>query len=212
MSPAAPRAARGRRRPTSCWWARTAAMAWSATARRAIRSSGRSAPTSLGDAVRMAEHAPISATARRSIAAPSPSSAPKADLARFTPAEERVAVRMIHACGMVEIARDIVMSPGFAERRAPGAGRRRADPVRFQDGRERHHARAPAGRQRGGLHARRSGACPTSRAGSATRAPPRRWSCGATAWPARSSPSAMRRPRCSACSRCSMRAPSRRPP
>ena len=39
----------------------------------------------------------------------------ESDLARFTPAEERVAVRIIHACGMVEIARDIVMSPGFAD-------------------------------------------------------------------------------------------------
>jgi precorrin-8X/cobalt-precorrin-8 methylmutase len=38
----------------------------------------------------------------------------EADLARFNPEEERVAVRMIHACGMVEIARDIVMSSGFA--------------------------------------------------------------------------------------------------
>lgn len=39
----------------------------------------------------------------------------ESDLARFTPAEERVAVRIIHACGMTEIARDIAMSPTFAE-------------------------------------------------------------------------------------------------
>lgn len=38
----------------------------------------------------------------------------ESDLARFSPGEERVAVRIIHACGMTEIARDIVMSPGFA--------------------------------------------------------------------------------------------------
>ena len=38
----------------------------------------------------------------------------EADLARFSPEEERVAVRIIHACGMVDIARDIVMSPKFA--------------------------------------------------------------------------------------------------
>lgn len=38
----------------------------------------------------------------------------EADLSRFSPDEERVAVRIIHACGMVEIARDIVMSPTFA--------------------------------------------------------------------------------------------------
>src|SRR4051812_5464768 len=39
----------------------------------------------------------------------------EADLGRFTPAEERVAVRIIHACGMTEIAGDIVMSPAFAD-------------------------------------------------------------------------------------------------
>lgn len=39
----------------------------------------------------------------------------ESDLARFSPAEERVAVRIIHACGMPEIARDIVMSEAFAE-------------------------------------------------------------------------------------------------
>jgi len=39
----------------------------------------------------------------------------EADLARFGPLEERVAVRVIHACGMTEIARDIVMSPTFTE-------------------------------------------------------------------------------------------------
>jgi precorrin-8X/cobalt-precorrin-8 methylmutase len=38
----------------------------------------------------------------------------EADLAGLTPQEERVAVRIIHACGMVDIARDIVMSPTFA--------------------------------------------------------------------------------------------------
>jgi len=39
----------------------------------------------------------------------------EADLARFSPEEERVAVRIIHASGMVEIARDIVFSNGFAD-------------------------------------------------------------------------------------------------
>src|SRR5208282_3207617 len=38
----------------------------------------------------------------------------EADLSRFTPAEERAAVRIIHACGMPEIARDIVFHPDFA--------------------------------------------------------------------------------------------------
>lgn len=38
----------------------------------------------------------------------------EADLARFSREEERVAVRIIHACGMVDIARDIHFSPTFA--------------------------------------------------------------------------------------------------
>ncbi len=39
----------------------------------------------------------------------------EADLARFTPEEEVVAVRMIHAAGMVELARAIRFTPGMAE-------------------------------------------------------------------------------------------------
>ena len=39
----------------------------------------------------------------------------EADLARFEGLAEKVAVRMIHACGMVEIARDIEMSATFAD-------------------------------------------------------------------------------------------------
>ena len=39
----------------------------------------------------------------------------EADLSTFSPLEERVAVRMIHACGMTDLASDIVMSPSFAD-------------------------------------------------------------------------------------------------
>ncbi|MBS7697719.1 MULTISPECIES: precorrin-8X methylmutase [unclassified Chelatococcus] len=39
----------------------------------------------------------------------------EARLARFSPVEERVAVRIIHASGMVEVADDIAMTPDFAE-------------------------------------------------------------------------------------------------
>jgi precorrin-8X/cobalt-precorrin-8 methylmutase len=48
----------------------------------------------------------------------------EADLARFSDAEADVAVRMIHACGMVEIAKDIMFSDGVisAVRRALHAG------------------------------------------------------------------------------------------
>ncbi|WP_340265938.1 precorrin-8X methylmutase [Sphingobium mellinum] len=38
----------------------------------------------------------------------------EADLLRFSPEEERVAVRMIHAAGMVGLERHIRFSPGFA--------------------------------------------------------------------------------------------------
>ena len=39
----------------------------------------------------------------------------EADLQRFSPLEERVAVRIIHACGMVETARDLIFSAHAAE-------------------------------------------------------------------------------------------------
>lgn len=39
----------------------------------------------------------------------------EADLSRFTGLAEKAAVRIIHACGMVDVAGDIAMSPGFAE-------------------------------------------------------------------------------------------------
>jgi precorrin-8X/cobalt-precorrin-8 methylmutase len=48
----------------------------------------------------------------------------EADLSRFTPEEEDVAVRMIHACGMVEAAAHFAFAPGFvtAARGALAAG------------------------------------------------------------------------------------------
>jgi precorrin-8X/cobalt-precorrin-8 methylmutase len=48
----------------------------------------------------------------------------EADLARFAPEEEDVAVRMIHACGMVEAAAHFAFAPGFvaAARAALAAG------------------------------------------------------------------------------------------
>ncbi len=49
----------------------------------------------------------------------------EADLAGFTPDQARVAVRVIHACGMVEVARDLRFHPAFtgAARAALLAGR-----------------------------------------------------------------------------------------
>ncbi len=40
----------------------------------------------------------------------------EADLARFTPAEARVVVRMIHACGMTDLPKDVAMSTDFVAR------------------------------------------------------------------------------------------------
>jgi len=40
----------------------------------------------------------------------------EADLSRFDPLLERVVVRMIHACGMVDLADDVAASRTFAER------------------------------------------------------------------------------------------------
>ena len=67
---------------------------------------------------------------------------------------------------------------GPRRRRAGGAAGGRADPVRFEDGRERRHPRPAACRQRGRLHARRPARRRRSPATSATRARRRRWSCG----------------------------------
>jgi precorrin-8X/cobalt-precorrin-8 methylmutase len=39
----------------------------------------------------------------------------ESDLSRFKGHEEKVVVRIIHACGMTDIADDVVMSPTFAE-------------------------------------------------------------------------------------------------
>ena len=38
----------------------------------------------------------------------------EADLGHLSPAEARVAVRVIHACGMVEVGPALAFSPGFA--------------------------------------------------------------------------------------------------
>ena len=48
----------------------------------------------------------------------------EADLARFSPEEAEVAVRMIHACGLVEAAAAIRFAPGFVAAARGGAGGR----------------------------------------------------------------------------------------
>ena len=51
----------------------------------------------------------------------------EADLQRFSPVQERVACRMIHAAGMVELAQHIHFSPDFAE--AAEAALQRGAPI-----------------------------------------------------------------------------------
>ena len=51
----------------------------------------------------------------------------EADLLRFSGIAERVVVRMIHACGMTDLPRDVEMSPGFAE--ASETALRRGAPI-----------------------------------------------------------------------------------
>lgn len=51
----------------------------------------------------------------------------EADLARFSVLEERIAVRVIHACGIVEVAADLVFASGFAD--AARNGLRAGSPI-----------------------------------------------------------------------------------
>ncbi len=51
----------------------------------------------------------------------------EADLSRFSGAAERVVVRMIHACGMTDLPRDVELSPDFAG--AAEAALRRGAPI-----------------------------------------------------------------------------------
>jgi precorrin-8X/cobalt-precorrin-8 methylmutase len=70
----------------------------------------------------------------------------EANLARIPADLEKLAVRVIHACGMVEAIDGLQFSEAPAR---PGAmrWRRCADPVRCADGLRRRHPRAPAGEQ-----------------------------------------------------------------
>ena len=117
--------------------------------------------------------------------------------------EERVAVRVIHACGMVEAARRsrlLARRGGGGARRAARAARRssamrgwspKASRARGCRRTTTSSARSPIPRR------------PDSPRSSARRAPRRRSSSGCRGSAARSSRSAMRRPRCFACSNCS---------
>ena len=118
----------------------------------------------------------------------------ESDLARFNAAEEPVAVRIIHACGMPEIARDIVMSKSFAERarQALKDGAPYFAIPGWWPTASPAHACRPATTSCAPWTIPR---CRLSPSASTIRAVRRRWSCGVIGWPARSSPSATRRRR-----------------
>ena len=72
----------------------------------------------------------------------------EADLRRFEGHAERVVVRMIHACGMIDLATGCGHVPGASPRAPCGALQgRRSDPLRLADGGGRHHPLAPSGGQ-----------------------------------------------------------------
>ena len=80
----------------------------------------------------------------------------EADLARFSPDEAEVAVRMIHACGLVEAAQHIVFGHGLVA--AARAALAQGAPILCDAEMVAHgitRARLPA-KQRGRLHAARS--------------------------------------------------------
>ncbi len=106
----------------------------------------------------------------------------EADLKRFDAEEERVAVRVIHACGMPEVAEDLVFSEGAAQAGIERFESRRADLLRRRDGGARRHARASAGQQRSDLHVERPR---RRRSRQATRRDALRRRGGAVAGPAR---------------------------
>ena len=124
----------------------------------------------------------------------------EAELDGLDPALATVVVRMIHACGMVDLVADVASSPGFC---AAARGALRAGKPILCD-----TAMVASGVTRARLPADNEVVCTLSHPdvpgwppSSARRAPPRPWSCGVPSWPAPWSSWATPRPRSSACSR-----------
>lgn len=87
----------------------------------------------------------------------------EANLARIPADLEKLAVRVIHACGMVEAIDGLQFSEGAGKAGWRRAGGRCADSVRRADGQRGRDPRAFAGQQPGDLHParrQRAGACP----------------------------------------------------
>ena len=123
--PALPHSRSSRTRPAMTWWS-TAAPATSPRALGCVRARSRLCSRVCKESPGRDDEPRLHPRRRGNL---SPSFAiirREADLARFEGPEERVAVRVIHACGMVEAAADLHFSPGAALRRSPrcGAARR----------------------------------------------------------------------------------------
>jgi len=130
----------------------------------------------------------------------------EADLSRFSEAEADVAVRMLHSCGMVEIAEHIVFAAGVvaAARQALGAGAAiLCDSEMVSHGVTR--ARLPADNEV--ICTLRDPRVPRLAETLEPPARPPRWSYGAIGWEGPSSRSAMRPLLCSGSWICSMREP-----
>ena len=145
MSRAAPRAARAVRPLRSCWWGRTDVTALpsmptathpgetppmdvdenSGVFETAVRTKKASRETTMSERDYIRDGAEIY---RRSFAMIRAES----DLSRFTSEQALVVVRIIHACGMVEVAGDVHMASDLVAD-APGSALRAgdADPMRI---------------------------------------------------------------------------------
>ena len=123
----------------------------------------------------------------------------EADLGALPADVAQVVVRMIHACGQVDLVDDIAYTPDVVAKRA--AALRAGAPILCDTN------MVASGVTRRRLPADNDVVClladprvPTLRERWATPAPRPRWNCGATASTARWSRSATPRPRCSTCS------------
>ena len=76
---------------------------------------------------------------------------------------------MIHGSGQTDLVDDLVVHPRLGLGGPRGTRGRRADPVRRPDGRDGHHRRPAAGRQRGALLPHRPAVPELARAWSTTR-------------------------------------------
>ncbi len=135
----------------------------------------------------------------------------EADLSRFSPAEAELAVRMIHACGMVEAANHFHFAPGFVE--AARGALERGKPI-FTDA-----EMVARGVTRSRLPADNEVICeinnietPIWRRTTAIPAPPPRSTSGCRVSKAPWSPSATRQPRSFIFSNCSATARQGPPP